>query len=337
MNTKAIFTTLAAMVATSLVAQQVTTEPVGFVSVAVPANSDAILAVPLNRASEFKGSIQSISGNVVTVVGAPAWAVNQFVYNASTQLKTYALQLASGTKEGLTAKITANTANSVTVTLDASEDYSGVATEAANGTGNGTQVDIVPYWTPSSLITSTVAQDSQILLLNSTSAGVNLSSSASYGYDSGNWYDDTFNPADNTPLAFGTAFIFRNGGVATTLSMVGSVPMNKHRVVLRTRASNTDQDIAIGFSSPVPTTVGSLGLTFAEDDQILVFNNSATGQNKSAVATLYYTTADGWVNDSFSPVGNTYMLQPGQGYIFRKKGTPTAQALVWTALQPYLQ
>ena len=36
-----------------------TTDPVGFVSVTVPAQSDAVLAVPLNRAAAFKGKIKN--------------------------------------------------------------------------------------------------------------------------------------------------------------------------------------------------------------------------------------------------------------------------------------
>lgn len=321
----------------------VSTDPVGFVSVSVPANSDAVLAVPLNRAAEFKGVIQSISGNVITVAGTPAWTANAFAPGVTAN-KTYAVQIASGAKEGLYGKITANTADTVTVTLDSAENLSNIGTASApldpDGAGPLTaqadQIDIVPYWTPSSLITSTVANGSQILLLQSSTAGINLSSSGSYGYDSGSWVDEnSFEAADHTPLSFGQGFIFRNAGSAVTLSMVGAVPMTKHRIVLRSLGSG-DQDIAIGFSSPVPTPIGSVGLSFTEDDQLLVFNNAAAGQNKSASQTLFYTTADGWVDDSFSPVGSTYMLQPGQGYIFRKKGTGTAGTYVWTALQTYL-
>jgi uncharacterized protein (TIGR02597 family) len=307
------------------------------VSVTVPANSDAVLAVPLNRAAVFKGVIQSISGNVITVAGtSPAWTTDQFVQMLPGQVNTYALQLASGSKNGLTGKITANGANTITVQLDPAENLTGVQTEAADGTGKGDHIDILPFWTPVSLITSAVSNGSQILLLESTTAGVNLSSSGSYGYDSGSWVDEnTFQDANHSPLAFSRSFIFRNAGAATTISIAGSVPMNKHRIVIRSYGAG-DQDIAIGFSSPVPTPIGSIGLNFTEDDQLLVFNNSAVGQNKSASQVLYYTTADGWVNESFQPVGSTFMLQPPQGYIFRKKATGAAGSFVYTALQSYL-
>jgi uncharacterized protein (TIGR02597 family) len=317
---------------------QVTSDPVGFVSVTVPANSDAVLAVPFSRSATYRGVIQSITGNTITVAGtSPGWTSNQLVQALPGQVNTYAAQLASGTKEGLTGKVTANTANSVTIELDPAENLSGVQTELATGAGLGDHIDILPYWTPASLITSVVPQSSQILLLESAVAGVNLSASTIYGYDTGTWVnEDTFDTVDHSPLSFGRSFIFRNRGGATTLTMVGSVPMTKHRVVVRAYGAGS-QDVSIGFSSPVPTPIGSLGLSFTEDDQLLVFNNSAAGQNKSASQVLYYTTTDGWTDDSFNPVGSTFMLQPGQGYIFRKKGTGAAGAFIWTALQSYLQ
>ncbi len=344
MKTPKLLCTIAAIALAQGSLFAVNTDPVGFVSVTVPANSDAILAVPLNRVAEFKGVIQTISGNTITVSGTPGWVASQFVQSLPGQPKTYAIQIASGTKEGLTGKITANGTNSVTVTLDSAETLAGIGSAdvpvdpdgAGPLTAQADQVDIIPYWTPASLITATITNGSQILLFQSTSAGVNLSSSGSYGYDSGAWVDESsFESADNSPLPFGQAFIFRNTGAAVTLSMVGSVPMNKHRIVIKTRGAG-DQDVPIGFSSPVSTPVGSIGLSFTEDDQLLVFDNSAPGQNKSASETLFYTTADGWVDGSFNPVGTTYMLQPGRGYIFRKKGTGVAGSFVWTALQTYL-
>ncbi|MBE7497900.1 MAG: TIGR02597 family protein [Verrucomicrobiaceae bacterium] len=321
----------------SLAQTTAASDPVGFVTVNVPANSDAVLAVPLSRASVFKGVIQSISGNTITVAGtSPAWTTNQFVQALPGQVNTYAVQIASGTKEGMTGKVTANAANSVTIQLDPAEDLSGVQTEAVNGAGNGDHIDILPYWTPASLITSAVSNGSQILLLEATTAGINLSSSGSFGFDSGAWVDEnTFEAADHAPLAFGRAFIFRNGGASVGISMAGSVPMTKHRIIIRSFGAG-DQDVAVGFSSPVPTRIGSVGLSFTEDDQLLVFDNTASGQNKSASQVLYYTTGDGWVDETFSPVGTSFMLQPGQGYIFRKKGTGAAGTFVWTALQSYL-
>jgi hypothetical protein len=337
MKTPKIICTVAALAFSITASQAVETDPVGFVTVTVPANSDAILAVPLNRTSEFKGTISSISGNTVTVSGTPGWTTNQFAYNGpndagTDQLKTYAMQIASVTKEGLTCSITLSGTNTLTVTIPTGEDLTGI-----NAGASGDQIDVLPYWTPASLINSAIPQDSQILQFKGSITGVNVPSDNVFYYDSGAWYDDGFAEANTNPLDFGSAFIFRNGGsAATTISMVGVVPMTKHRLRIKVPSSTVDQDIAIGFSSPVPTAIGSVGLNFTEDDQLLVFNNSAAGQNKPASAVYYYVNGDGWVDDSFAPVGTSMMLQPGQGYIFRKKAAGNSTYL-WTSLQSYLQ
>lgn len=322
----------------------VATDPVGFVSTTVPANSDAVLAVPLNRAAEFKGTIQSISGSVITVAGSPGWTTNQFVQSLPSQTKTYAVQIATGAKEGMIGKVTANASGAITVQLDSGDDLTGIGTvdvpvdpDGAGPLGTqADQIDVMPYWTPASLITGvTIPQGTQILVFSS-GTGINLSSSGSFGYDAGNWYDeDTFDVGDHNPLRFGSAFVLRNAGSALAISIAGSVPMNKHRLRLSIPGS-TDQDLMIGFTSPVPQAIGTVALGFTEDDQLLVFNNAASGRNKSASQVLYYTSADGWVDDSFNPVDTTFFLQPGQGYVFRKKASaPTT--LVWSALQTYLQ
>lgn len=333
MKAPKILCSIAALAFSLTASQAVETDPVGFVSITVPANSDATIAVPMNRPSEFKGVISSISGNILTVTGSPAWTVNQFVFNGTTQLKTYALQLASGTKEGLICKITANSANTITVQLPVGENLTGVASGVS-----GDSLDIMPYWTPASLFTTgSIPTDSSILLLSTTSAGVNLSSVGIYGFDGTNWSDEGFNSADHAPLSFGQAFVLRTGNAAATVSLVGSVPMNKHRVILNVATANTDQDIAIGFSSPVPTAIGSVGLNFTEGDSLLVYDNTTSGINKAAAQILSYTAGDGWIDEGFNAVGTTFKLQPGQGYIFRKAGVSTTTPIVWTSLQSYLQ
>lgn len=319
----------------------VNSDPVGFVTVSVPANSDAILAVPMYRTAAFKGVIQAISGgNTIEVAGtSPGWTANQFVQSLPTQTNTYAVLLATGTKEGLIAKVTANGGNTVTVQFDAGDDLTGVKTEAVDGAGNGDHIDIIPYWTPSTVFTSGVSQDTAILLFPTQIAGSNLSASELLSYDSGSWYDGSFNQADHFPLSFGQAFILRNAGAsALQVSMVGSVPMASHRFLIRVLAGSVDQDILVGYASPIPEAIGSLNLGFTADDQLLVFNNASTGINKSASKILYYSPGDGgWVDgDTFEVVNTTFLLQPGQGYIFRKKAGANPSTTAWQDLQSYL-
>src|SRR4051812_1459727 len=91
------------------------TNPVGFVTVTVPAQSDAVISIPMRRPAVFQGTISSIAGNQVTLSSTP-------VLPAGT---VFALMLASGTKEGMIGKITAQSAAVVTVSLDAGDNFTG--------------------------------------------------------------------------------------------------------------------------------------------------------------------------------------------------------------------
>lgn len=326
----------------------VSTDPVGFVSVSVPANSDAVLAVPLNRAAEFKGVIQSISGNVITVAGTPAWTANQFVQSLPGQTKTYAVQIAAGAKEGMIGRITANGTDTITVTLDNGDDLTNIGTVAApldpDGAGPLTaqadQIDIMPYWTPISLVNAGISAGTNILLFPTSTPGVNLSAGTILTYTGTGWLNtSTFTDASHTSLGFGQGFVLRNNHASNvaTVSFVGSVPMSKHRSVIRTLAGNTSQDQWIAYNSPVPTLIGQSGLGFSPGDNLLVFDNSTSGKNKSATQILVYTGSS-WLNtNGFANVTNTFYLQPGFGYLLRKNQTATPQNFVWQNLQSYLQ
>lgn len=316
-----------------------TTDPVGFVSVTVPAQSDAVLAVPLNRAAAFKGKIKNISGSIITVEGTPAWTANQFVQNIPTQNDTFAIQLATGTKEGLIAKVTANGVDTLTLQLDAGDDLSGVKTGDVDGVLNADEIDVLPYWTPASLLSANPAVGTQLLFFPTNVAGTNLAAGTIYVFNGTEWRQGS-TPVGNVPLAFGAAFIVRNNpAVEQTLSLVGSVPMAKHRgkifTLVGSSATNQQQDNWIGYLSPVPELIGNLGIGFNPGDQLLVFDNSAVGKNKAAAAVLVWTGVD-WKQGA-TVVTNTFTLQPGFGYVYRKKGTGAIQNVVWEDLQSYLQ
>lgn len=317
-------------------------DPVGFVSVVVPANSDALLAVPLNRAAVFKGVIQQISGSTITVAGtSPGWTVNQFVQSLPTQTNTFALQVASGTKEGLTAKITANAANSVTIELDAGDDLTGIKTEAVDGVGMGDHLDILPFWTPGTLISSPTDGTELYNYFNTAGApgtGVNLSPATLivFSAGAGQWVDQiTEEDVSHVPLKFGSAVLVRNNGAQQTFTVAGSVPMTSHRFLLRTLAGSTDQDLRIGYSSPVVETVAGLGFPAQTGDQIFIYNNSASGKNKSPAKILVYAGSN-WVDSVTEESEDSYQIQPGSGLIFRKFRSASPAVAVWQDTQSYL-
>jgi uncharacterized protein (TIGR02597 family) len=72
-----------------LAAQTATTDPVGFVTIPLLANSDSLISIPFTQPAVFTGAIGSISGNTITVAGSPGWTASQYVYAAGTQSSTY--------------------------------------------------------------------------------------------------------------------------------------------------------------------------------------------------------------------------------------------------------
>lgn len=324
---------------TGLTHAQVVTAPVGFVSVTVPAASDAALGAPLSRAEEFQGVIESISGNTITVAGTPGWTANQFVYASGTQPKTYFARIDSGAKEGLIATIASNSTGSVTVTLPSGEDFTNISTNAAlvSPATTGDSISIAPYWTPASLITGVVA-GTQILRYPTATPGTNLSSAATYLFNGTNWFQGATNVND---VAFGNAegFVLRNNSASPqTISITGSVPMTGHRTRLVTLAANTSQDQRIFYNSPIPEIIGNVfpPTALTAGDRLLAFDNTATGKNKSSSATLLWT-GSAWMQGSTN-VTTTYQLQPGNSYVFRKNQSGASPSVAtWSDLQSYLQ
>ncbi|MCB1209080.1 MAG: TIGR02597 family protein [Verrucomicrobiales bacterium] len=338
----AITAALFALVGAASAQNTATTDPVGFVSVTVPAQSDAVLAVPLNRSAAFKGKIQTISGNVITVAGTPAWTANQFVQAIPTQNDTFAIQIATGSKEGLIAKVTANTVDTLTVQFDAGDDLSGVKSVDIDGILNADEIDVMPYWTPSTLIASP-PNGSELFAFSLPGSngpiGTNLSPSSLMVYDAGSgaWLDQISEESvAHVALKFGSAFGFRNNsGAGFVYSCVGSVPMSKYRALLATLAGNTDQDIRIGYASPVPELLSAVNFPAASGDQIFAYDNAAVGKNKSPSQILVYDGAS-WLDSTTEEPVPTFTFQPGFGYVFRKFRTSNASVAVWSDLQSYL-
>jgi uncharacterized protein (TIGR02597 family) len=309
------------------------TPPVGFVSVTVPANSDAIMGAPLERASVFTGAVASISTNVITLQGTPSWTAGQFVQNSPTQNDTFAIKMGSGSKEGMVLKVTANGTGSLTVAVGstAADDLSGIVA--------GDSLDVFPLWTPSTIFSGTIPDNTEFYLYDNTASGENPAPSEPLTYFTGfGWFDTVnYNDQSHRSILPGTGFILRNvQGSPLTLSMVGAVPMSKNRVVIRTLAANTAQDQRITYSSPVPETLNNMNLGAADYDEMYLFDNTTSGINKPPTPLVF--ASGRWYNSvTFADVTDTTTIQPGSSFIYRKAATATPSAFVWSDLQSYLQ
>ncbi len=331
-----------AMSGTLVQAQTVTTAPVGFVRYNALANSDIFVTPPFERPAIWTGTIASVSGNVVTLNSA-SFTLNQLVYNAGTQPNTYYLRIGNHSttnpKEGNYYTITANGTNTVTLDL-AGDNISTIA--------SGTKAKIIPYWTLNTLFPngqgvvgspSFLLPATEILIPNQTGNGINLSASATYYYlntDSEWRMIGSNNNQNNAILYPDSYFIIRSKSTGSQFAIAGNVELGKQSLWLRTQSSGK-QDNPVGLARPMPIKLDDLGLissgAFAPSpsilvitDELLVFNNSAAGINKSATATYFYTGGQ-WKkigNTSYNAGNDTINLY--EGVIIRKNqvsGGPT--------------
>jgi uncharacterized protein (TIGR02597 family) len=307
--------------------------PVGVVHVTAPAASDVVLSVPLQRAAVYQGSIAVIKGNRITLTGIPGWKTNQFAPLRTPGI-TFAIQLASGAKEGLIARVTSNTSNSLVVTPDAGTSLSGVLT----GT-TGDQLDLVPYWTPSTLFSNTLLPGTRLLFYSSTSLGFDKAPATTLQFNGKDWINlGTKASASHLALVFGSAFVLRNAATSPQLiTLAGHVSMTAHYRLLKTLTAKRMNDNRFGYMSPVEETLATTGLRAAAGDQLLAYDNAAPGINKTPSAILTYNGSTWTTGTPAQDVTATFKLQPGQGYIYRCAARPKPSTLVWSDLPGYLE
>lgn len=331
----------------------VTTDPVGFTTSNLLANSDTYLSFPFTRPFAFVGAISNVSGsppNTISVAGAPGWASNQFVYAQTGQPNHYYVLIgpsgSSDPKEGHTYPITAN--SSSTLTVDTSrDDLSGVPTNA--------QVVIIPYWTPATLFpasnvgvsfTATTSPPTYKTLLrvpSYTATGTNLPDAMQYYFYNSAWRR-TADGSDGSddPLLPNGYIIVRNDNGAPTLPLIslGTVIVNKKVTTPLLTSASGQQDNSVGIVRPLDVALNATGLgpangSFGPNDQLLVFNNSQPAFNKSA-GVYYYDTSvgnsGGWrlAGDTTASTDHGADVIPaGAGFIVRKAQTAGGQTVFW--------
>ena len=338
----------------------VTTDPVGFLQpfstqanqINLLANSDTLVSIPFTRPPEFTGAIASVSGNVITVTGSPGWNTSpqQWVYAQGTQPKHYYALIGPGTsnpKEGHFYNITANGSNTLSVDTT-TDDLSGIPVNA--------QVMVLPHWTFNTVFpatdanvsfvpsTSPVNRLTQILIPNYSGTGINLSAAATYYFYNGAWRKFGLSPTEDhgddvlVPRGY---FTVRNASTGTTLTIAGSVLVKKEAIPLVTNTS-TKQDNFVSVIRPVDVSLDNLGLitsgAFAASsspaslvDQLFVYNNAASGINKSASATYYFYNGH-WRKFGQNPATDfgPDTIPAGSGFVIRKGVTVDGAIQYWT-------
>ncbi len=344
-----------AFIASSLRAQSVMTDPVGVVNLTIKGNSDTLLAVPLTLVPSYTGKVSATaSGGTdlynLTAAGTPGWSADQFA-------GFYYVRFTSGAKNGMYYTITANTSGQLTLHT-AGDDLSGVA---ANDT-----FKVFKYWTLGTLFppasagtaanpltasasSSPLARRSEILVVNPNAPGINASAAATYYFTAAGWYAAGSNQVANDVVLYpDNPFTVRQSASLTAdvvWSSTGAVALSSLALPLLTQATGF-QDNAIALVRPVDLKLSELGLDavftqsantspLARRDELLVFDNTVAGLNKSA-AKVYYRTSNSWRRaGADAVVADADVLRAGDAFMIRKYQSGTGATVVWTNIPTY--
>ena len=319
--------------------------PAGFYRVDCLGNSDTIVSIPFTQPEAAFALVESVAGSVVTVMGTPGWLVDQFVYVSGTQSNSYYARLLSGQKEGGYYPIVGNDIKSLTLSLGG-DDFSSVT--------NGTRLSVIPYWTLATafpqgkgVIASSNAFNpmTEILIPDFAGVGVNLNIHATYYFfTNGTWRlfgAGTANKNDDILLPDVYFIVRHNISSNTVFTAQGSVAVSKLAIPLMTQVQPTNQDNFIALSRPATVTLNESGLfqssaflaspnAFNPTDELLTFDNSTIGKNKTVAATYYYRN-DAWrkSGDLTGDYGNEPVFVPATGVIIRKKATSDGASTNW--------
>lgn len=324
------------------------TDPVGAVSTPILANSDTLVVVPVQSQVAYAGvaSAVSVIGSdlQIDLSVSPGWTNNQFQ-------SLYFVRFTSGAKAGSYFTVSANTAQSLLVSSDGG---------SLSGVVAGDKFDLCKYWTLNTLLpyndaaknpltvsggTGALARRSQVIIPDNSFSGINLPAAGTYYFTSGGWrkVGDTVAFYNDTILLPDEHFIIRQPAAVTldtSLTMVGGVNVDTLVVPMATRVAGA-QDNALGFARPADVSLAASGLAsgfvasagtgaLARRDQLLVFDNSIRGFNKSAART-YFMVGTQWrkvgaVNDDAS----ADVLPAGSALIVRKYQTAGGAIANWT-------
>ena len=302
-----------------------TTTPVGYVSLGnngnVPANTDVTLSIPLLKSAVYTGQVSSVTGNSIDLAGTPSLP--------SYTTTPHVLVVENNTKSGVIGLNTSNDVDTVAVSLQAGQSLTGLA---ANDT-----ITIRPAWTVLNLLGSSLPVGTQLQAWSGSGEGIVLAPDLIFEWDGTNWVDtNSFEPADDSVLYPGEGFFLRSIDAISNLVISGEVPTAKHNIVLSGNSTpSIGQDNVISYFSPVGEVIGNSGAGFDAGDQILYYNNAATGTVK-APNVLEYDGTD-WVDtDSFEPVTTTFVLQGGQAYVYRRSAQAPSASQAWSDQQSYV-
>jgi uncharacterized protein (TIGR02597 family) len=336
-----------------------TTTPVGYTSVACLPDSDTVVGLPLRISPSAAGALSSaptVAGGqaTLTVAGATFGPFGG----------THYVKFKSGASEGKFFAVVSNTDTQLVVDLNGA-----VVTAAAADT-----IEVLKFWTlaelfnpgtstsdatttPNAIVasvsTAPAGRRTEVVIPDLAGVGSNLAPNKNFYVHAGIWKQvgqgaTSFNDYQLWP---DTHFIIRNPSAVTAATKyVTTGQVDTHKIVFDL-ASNASvpQDNYIALTRPVDITLNQLNLggssAFVSStssspagrrDEVLVYNNSVPGLNKSPSANYYY------LNGAWRKVGSAATLDvggdiipAGSGIIVRKFQVAGGATATWTNSPSY--
>lgn len=331
-------------------------EAFGYFKLPIVANSDNYLGLTMQRDAIFSGKVSGsigTAGFAVVVGGAtsPNWNSNQFVYSSPTQREIYFVEFTSGALKGLYYKITANTANSVT--LDMAGDSLTLHPMVGNSTAALAVEDgfvVRPYWrikdlfesAPSTPVIEARPDSStlkdEILILDYTTIGTNKPyKHVVYFLSGAGWRADGQGSTDFADYVIepNDAFVVRRRNLQEFyLVNKGWVQPSRGITFVPGGNGTVMNDTHLTLGRPIKVKLSEAGLRITDQtlsvikDSTAPFANGDTvytwspgsGFNRPPNITYFYLVNQGWrrTGSSSTTVGDDF-IQPGQTMVIRKR------------------
>lgn len=320
---------------------------VGFLKFDCPANADTVVSVPFHRAPRWAGRLLSApsdeGGGVfrLALKDTPSFAANEL---KATPHLLFCRDPAG--PQGRHFPIIAHGASSIDISAGAAD---------LNGLAIDSRISVIPAWTLDSLFpaatqttfhasTGPLATQrvSELLFFDNTTVGTSLAPTRRFYVTASGWFEaGTFLAAGSTVIAPGQAFLIRHpAGVAAT-TFVPNQQVYGGKVTLEIPVANgKSRDTMLSPPRPVSLTLGRLDFApgdFVESastapvdrkDQLLVYDNSQTGQNKLPVAT-YFRSGGQWRRDGTNAVSDSVVIEPSAGLLLRKAAGGADTVVLW--------
>ena len=279
-----------------------TTDPVGFTTATLQANSDTLISIPFTRPAAFTGAIASVSGSTITLSNSPGFTPSGFVYASGSQSNTY-YAIIGPLNATLTGTLTA-TNGSVTVT--------------GSGTTFGTDVKVGDALTINGAVYTVAAVNSTTTLtLDKVFAGTTASAlSATYDHSpkEGSYYTVTANDA-------GTLTVNLNGDSLASVAAGTSVSVIPYWT-LGTAFPASDANVSyvpsVGKSRPtqilmpdmngIGTDLAATPIFYNQGGTWLLSGGNSTSANDTVLPPgTYFTVRNTSAATTFTPNGSVYM------------------------------